>query len=63
VKPALAAAVAFGLVGLARLVWNIAEGDWWVYDNYAGFYLLDRSMPYFQASGLFAIVAGVWRDR
>lgn len=57
----LALAIVFGLVGVARLAWNIAEADWWAYGNFAGFYLLDRSMPYFGAFGVFAVAAGVWR--
>lgn len=59
----LALGVGFALVGLARLAWNIVEGDWWAYDNFAGFFLLDRSMPYFEAFGVFVAAAGLWRGR
>lgn len=58
----VALAVLAALLGLARLGWNVAEGDWWAYDNFAGFYLIDRSMPALQLGAMLAVAAGVWRS-
>jgi hypothetical protein len=56
----LALAVVFALVGAARLAWNISEE---AHLDYGVFFVLDRSAPYFQLFGLFAIAAAVWRRR
>jgi len=57
----LAAGAALGLVGLARLAWNVAEGELWQYGSFWGFYVLDKSVGYFTAFSNFVIAAGVWR--
>lgn len=63
----LANAVVFALIGMARLVWNIVEEGLFYehcsFCGFQGFWLLDKSMPYFVAFALFAIAAGVWSRR
>ena len=59
--------IALGLIGAARLAWNIAEEGLFYehcsFCGFQGFFVLDKSMPYLVAFALFVIAAGVWTRR
>lgn len=67
----LSLGIAFALIGAARLAWNVYEEgtnivffyDQCSFCGFQGFWILDKSMPYFAAFGLFVLAAGVWRGR
>lgn len=53
-------AIGFAFLGVGRLVLNVAVG---AQDDWGWLFVIDRSVPAFTASAVFALASGVWYGR